>query len=165
MSLPKYAVIRVNMAWFKTIDQLEIVLKKNKSRVIFLDYPKGRSKPPKPTININKAFVLLEKYRNIKYFAVSNIETASEVQEIMKYIPKHIEFIPKIETRYGINQLTGIVKSCGIKKLQLDKEDLYSDLQFDNAKFFKYVDRVRSICKDLKVTLLELEGVVFSKRK
>jgi len=165
MKLPKKSVIRINMAWVKNIEELEKIIIFNKNKEIFLDYPQGRSKPPKPTLSIENAFTVLKKYKNIKYFAVSNIEKVKDVKDVMNNVPKNVEFIPKIETLHGVKNLKTIINECKIKILQLDAEDLYTDVRKDNIMFFECIEAVRSICKSLKVTLLELEGVVFSEKK
>ena len=73
----KNVVIRINMAHVKDSKQLEEFV--NVPYDIFLDYPKGRSKPPLPSSNLNEAIAFTRKYSNIKYFATSNIEEISEV--------------------------------------------------------------------------------------
>ena len=78
-------VIRINMAHVKDISELKKFLKIDYD--IFLDYPKGRTKPPIPTLNINDALKVMNQYKNIKYFALSNIEDVSEVNMICDIIP------------------------------------------------------------------------------
>lgn len=128
----------------------------NKCKVdIYLDYPKGRTKPPKPTITLKQA-IELSKHPKVKYLAVSNIEEAKEVTTILKLIDS-VEFIPKIETAKGVRNLDKIIE-VGIKTIMLDKEDLYTDVKCNSKRYNMLVDKVRKS----KVKVLELKGVIFS---
>lgn len=161
MKTPDNAVIRINMAWIKCLSDLETIVMKNARRKIFLDYPQGRSKPPRPLLTLDNAYHLMKYYQHIKYFAVSNIEEINTVKSIQERIPKWTEFVPKIETEKGVMNLENLIKECNIKTIMLDKEDLFVDVEEDNTEFYKDIDYVRLICKNLKVNLLELQGVVF----
>jgi pyruvate kinase len=107
---------------------------------------------------------MCNKYTNIKYFAVSNVEEVKKVKIIQSNLPEYVKFVPKIETVEGVRNLTKLISECKIEILMLDKEDLYTDVNKDNDKFFIYVDLSRKICKQLNVNLLELEGVTFATR-
>jgi 3'-phosphoadenosine 5'-phosphosulfate sulfotransferase len=164
MEIPKEAVVRVNMAWVRSISELEEILENNVQKEVFLDYPEGRAKPPKPILPIEIAYIMCNKYTNIKYFAVSNVEEVKKVKIIQSNLPEYVKFVPKIETVEGVRNLTKLISECKIEILMLDKEDLYTDVNKDNDKFFIYVDLSRKICKQLNVNLLELEGVTFATR-
>ena len=164
MDIPEDAVIRINMAWVHSKEELIRVIENIKDRDIYLDYPQGRSKPPTPTLKIKDAYELMRKYDHIKYFAVSNIETVQNIQKIKAQLPERVEFVPKIETRQGVDNINRII-DCNIQTIMLDKEDLYVNVGNDNTEFFTLVDVMRKVCKNLKVTLLELEGVIFSEYK
>ena len=153
--------IRVNMAWVQTVDALDQVLNDNANSVVFLDYPQGRKKYPTPVLTIDDAYAACAKYPQIKYLAVSNIEEVENVLDIQSHLPKTVEFVPKIETLKGINEFKRLVSECGIKSAMLDKEDLYLDVNRDNAAFFECIEHIRVICTELGVSLLELEAVVF----
>lgn len=161
MPIPKEAVVRINMAWIKCEEDLNIILLQNNDNKVFLDYPQGRSKPPRPTLLIETAYEMIAKHSNIKYFAVSNIEIVHKVKEIQSNILDRCEFVPKIETEAGVMNLENLIKQCNIKTIMLDKEDLFVDVEEDNTEFYKDVGLVRMICQDLKVRLLELQGVTF----
>lgn len=165
MDLPPDAVLRVNMAWIKTRQELESTLSATGPRKVFLDYPEGRHKPPKPVLTLDDAYESCQLHSNILYFAVSNVESVKRVLEIKSHLPNRVQFVPKIETFKGIKQFRHLVHKCGIKTVMLDKEDLYLDVNEDNDEFFNCVEHIRSICTRLKVNLLELEGVVFTHRK
>ena len=64
----KNVVVRINMAHVKDREQLEQFV--DVPYDVFLDYPKGRTKPPTPSLHIPDALEIMNKYKNIKYFAV-----------------------------------------------------------------------------------------------
>jgi hypothetical protein len=43
----KWSIMRINVAWIKTYQELENILNENKDELVFLDYPRG-------SINISK---------------------------------------------------------------------------------------------------------------
>ena len=156
----KNVVIRINMAHVKDSKQLEEFV--NVPYDIFLDYPKGRSKPPLPSSNLNEAIAFTKKYNNIKYFATSNIEEIAEVNLICEMLPKGVSFVPKIETLKGVLNLNKLFDTGKIKHIMLDAEDLYTNIQNDVELFINLKERVRRVCKEYSVELLELYGVVFN---
>ncbi len=155
----KDIVIRINMAHVKDSNQLEEFV--NVPYDIFLDYPKGRTKPPLPSSNFNEAIAFTKKYNNIKYFATSNIEEIAEVNLIHEMLPKGVSFVPKIETLKGVLNLDKLFDTGKINHIMLDAEDLYTNIQNDVELFINLKERVRKVCKKYKVELLELYGVVF----
>jgi hypothetical protein len=155
----KDVVIRINMAHVKDSNQLEEFV--NVPYDIFLDYPKGRTKPPLPSSNFNEAIAFTKKYNNIKYFATSNIEEIAEVNLIHEMLPKGVSFVPKIETLKGVLNLDKLFDTGKINHIMLDAEDLYTNIQNDVELFISLKERVRKVCKKYKVELLELYGVVF----
>ena len=120
-------VIRINMAHVKNKEELEKFV--NVPYNIFLDYPKGRTKPPLPSLSLIEAMEFLKKYSNIKYFATSNIEEVAEVNLICEILPKNIGFVPKIETLKGVLNLPKLFNTGKIKHIMLDSEDLYTDIK------------------------------------
>ena len=156
----KNVVIRINMAHVKDSKQLEEFV--NVPYDIFLDYPKGRSKPPLPSSNLDEAIAFTKKYNNIKYFATSNIEEIAEVNLICEMLPEGVSFVPKIETLKGVINLNKLFDTGKIKHIMLDAEDLYTNIQNDVELFINLKERVRRVCKEYNVELLELYGVVFN---
>lgn len=161
VEFPKDVVVRVNLAWMKDLKTANETLAKIKHDV-YLDYPQGRSKPPKPTLSLKEALALASKYKQVKYFAVSNVEEPDAVEELRAKIPSHIEFVPKIETTRGIKNLAAIVKAGKVKHAMLDKEDLYVDVDRKQDVFEVLIDAARGTAKSCGITLLELQGVVFA---
>lgn len=155
----KNVVIRINMAHVKDREELESFV--NIDSEIFLDYPKGRTKPPIPTLHIPDALDMMSKYDNIKYFAMSNMESPSEVKMIASQLPGHVSFIPKIETLQGVLNLKSMIDTGYIKHIMLDSEDLYTDSKNDVELYSYLKNRVLSTCEERGVGVLELHGVVF----
>jgi hypothetical protein len=153
-------VIRINMAHVKDIKELKQFV--NKKQDVFLDYPKGRTKPPVPSLSLTDAITFTHKYDNIKYFATSNIEEIAEVDLICDMLPNHVSFVPKIETLRGVQNLESLFKTGKIFHIMLDGEDLYTDINNDVDLFLNLKDRVQHNCMKYGVELLELYGVVFS---
>ena len=165
LTLPEFekvedVVIRINMAHVRDMKQLRQFL--NRDCDIFLDYPKGRSKPPVPSLSFKDSLNVLGKYGNIKYFATSNIEEVTEVNLICDLLPEHTSFVPKIETLRGVLNLDRLFDTEKIKHIMLDGEDLYTDVKNDVELFLNLKERVKRICNEYNVELLELYGVVFS---
>jgi len=156
----KDVVIRINMAHVKDSKQLEKFV--NVPYDVFLDYPKGRSKPPLPSSNLDEAIAFTKKYNNIKYFATSNIEEIAEVNLICEMLPEGVSFVPKIETLKGVLNLSKLFNTGKIKHIMLDAEDLYTNIQNDVELFINLKERVRRVCNDYKIECLELYGVVFN---
>ena len=129
----KDVVIRINMAHVKDSKQLEKFV--NVPYDVFLDYPKGRSKPPLPSSNLDEAIAFTKKYNNIKYFATSNIEEIAEVDLICEMLPEGVNFVPKIETLKGVLNLSKLFDTGKIKHIMLDSEDLYTNIQNDVELF------------------------------
>jgi|6_EtaG_2_1085325.scaffolds.fasta_scaffold05669_3 citrate lyase beta subunit len=156
----KSIVIRINMAHVKDMKELHKFVKVDYD--IFLDYPKGRSKPPVPVLDMNDALEVMSQYKNIKYFATSNIEEVSEVDIICDIIPDTVSFVPKIETLQGVLNLEKIFEGGRVKHIMLDTEDLYTDIRNDVELFLNLKNRVKNTCDEYDVELLELYGVVFN---
>ncbi len=157
-------VMRINVAWIREKKELIDLLKKIKHD-IYLDYPQGRSKPPRPTLTLNEVIELIPLYKNIKHFAISNVEDPKAIAVIKSQLPKSINLIPKIETKKGIETLGKIIDSISAKHIMLDKEDLYIDINRDHKLFEDLIDLARKTCKSKNTTVLELQGVVFAPHK
>tara|TARA_A100001201_G_scaffold125203_1_gene109475 strand:+ start:105 stop:629 length:525 start_codon:yes stop_codon:yes gene_type:complete len=165
LTLPEFknvenVVIRINMAHVRSMKELKKFLDRDYD--IFLDYPKGRTKPPVPSLSFIEAINVLKNYKNIKYFATSNIEEVSEVNLICEMLPEGVSFVPKIETLKGVLNLNKLFETGKIKHIMLDSEDLYTDIGNDVELFLDLKQRVMKVCDEYDVELLQLYGVVFS---
>jgi citrate lyase beta subunit len=161
VTFPEDIVVRLNLAWMKDKKTAIATLKKIKHDV-YLDYPQGRSKPPKPVLTLAEALAIAKKFKNVKYFAVSNVEDPVEVKKMRNALPRSIEFVPKIETKRGVKNIPSIVKAGRVKYAMLDKEDLYGDVEHDSDIFDILVSAARMSAKESGIKLLELQGVVFA---
>ena len=77
-------------------------------------------------------------------------------------LPEGVSFVPKIETLKGVLNLNKLFDTGKIKHIMLDAEDLYTNIQNDVELFINLKERVRRVCKEYSVELLELYGVVFN---
>jgi hypothetical protein len=147
LPLPEETVIRVNLAW-ASLEEAENILKQNNK--VYLDYPTGRTKPPKPTISLCQAIALANKYKPL-YFAVSNIEDVQVIRDLKS--ETDVQIVPKIETVNGVENIDKIAEE--VDMIMLDKDDLY--LNCKGKDYEKLIERVRNS----KVKVLEVVGIIF----
>ena len=165
--VPEDVIFRINLAWCNSLDELKSILDKHHDSRIFLDLPVGRLKPPNNKYTLEDLIPILEAHKNIKYFAVSNVESASNLTSYMKTLPKHIVIVPKIESPNAINNIKEISESLNPneKVMMLDHDDLFSAILRRNEpeeNFLNYIVTLNDFCKENKITLLRTIGVVFS---
>ncbi len=164
--LPDNSIYRINLAWVNTIDELKILLKKHENNKIFVDLPIGRTKPPNNKYSFDDLYTILNSNKNIKYFAISNVNSSSDIKEIIDKVPDHVNIVPKIESPEGvlnIKEITNMLR--GEKIIMLDHDDLYSNLIKKNEnpeKFKEYILELTEFCQKNNVTMLRTIGVVFS---
>ena len=161
VKLPQETIIRINIAWVKSKSELRKIVRDNKNNVVFLDFPQGRTKPPKPVISLFDSIDIANDNDNVKYFAISNSEDPFFLKSIRKRIRKSIEIVPKIESSFGIEKFSEIIEACNTDTAMLDKEDLFTSIFGDTERFFSLVDLARDKSDKNKVNLLELQGVIF----
>ena len=167
IEFPDSTVYRINLAWINSIEELEILLKNHNTQPIFLDLPKGRIKPPDNRYTLEDLFNILNIYKNIKYFAISNVNHPDDLKIYTKVIPKEIILVPKIESPTGIINIKTIVDSIPTSKkiLMLDHDDLYSSIiknKEPSSKFTEYIQTLSEFCNKNNVILLRTIGVIFS---
>ena len=165
--IPENSVFRINLAWVNNIAELTKLLKIHKSHSIFLDLPVNRTKPPNNNYSLNDIASLFENYDNIKYFAISNVETEKDLNQYLEAIPKSIIIVPKIESHIGIENIKGITEKLDYKEriVMLDHDDLFLNLLKSNIpsdKFAYYVNNLIEFCKSNNITLLRTIGIIFS---
>ncbi len=160
--IPKEAIIRINVAWVKSYEELCSIVEENKENKVWIDYPTGRTKPPKPVLTLAQAISVASKYNNVEFFAFSNAENCDIIELIRQAVPKHITLVPKIETEKGINNIAEILKSAQTSTIMLDAEDLYVDLNHDSEKFESLKIYVKTFCDRHDIKMLSLQTVVFS---
>lgn len=165
--LKEKTIVRINSAWVGSKKELSQIIIKNRGRDVFLDFPSGRTKPPKPKLKLCDLITLAKKHKNVKYFAVSNAENTKELAEIRRKLPSRIELVPKIESLIGVEYFRDIMMICKSRTAMLDKEDLYLDALGDcytedgNKAYEEAVKAVRGKSEKLGVKLYELKGVIF----
>ena len=166
VSLPQNTILRINLAWINDLETLENILKTKSKQSIFIDLPKNRTKPPNNRYSMNEIKPILESYSNIKYFALSNVDSAEYLAEYMTYVPENITVVPKIESYLGIKNIEEISKLLGDEKVvMLDHDDLYSSMlkKNDDPKNFQiYIQQLIDFCNKNDVSLLRTVGVMFA---
>ena len=166
VNIPQNAVFRINLAWINNLKELEAILKKHRTRKIFLDLPTNRTKPPNNKYDIDELTSIIKSNQNIKYFAVSNINSTDDLEMYVDIIPKNVILVPKIESVEGISNIKEITDALGINKIiMLDHDDLHSSIlksKYPISKFLECFNALVEYCENNNVILLRTVGVVFS---
>ena len=167
ISFPNEVIYRINLAWINNLQELERLLKKHDKQKIFLDLPINRIKPPNNKYSLDDIVSILNSYENIKYFAISNVNNANDLEPYNDLIPKNVTIVPKIESPDGISNVSEIVQAIpGQEKiLMLDHDDLFSaltKLAEPPSNFKNYINELVEFCKENNITLLRTIGVIFS---
>jgi hypothetical protein len=164
--IPEKSILRINLAWINTIEDLEVVLKKHIDSDIFLDLPIGRTKPPNNKYSFEDLIIILTTNKNIKFLAISNVNSSKDIGKFVDKIPKHVSLVPKIESPEGVKNIKEITSILSSEKIiMLDHDDLYSNLIKKNEKpekFKEYVNDLTKFCKENNVIMLRTIGVIFS---
>ena len=105
LNFPSDVVLRINLAWCNSLEELENNLKKHSNQEIFVDLPIGRIKPPNNKYSLKDLKPILNIYKNIKYFAISNVEDETDLDEFLDIVPETITIIPKIESPKGVKNI------------------------------------------------------------
>ena len=167
INIPDGTIFRVNMAWCNSIPELEEKLTRNKNSSFFIDLPIGRIKPPNNRYTLDEMIPVLENNENVKFFAVSNVESAENLKEFLEKVPDRISIVPKIESPNGVLNIDEICTALKSKEkvVMLDHDDLYSNLlkaKQSPEKFTVYINQLAEFCKSQNITLLRTIGVIFS---
>ena len=166
VAIPENSILRINLAWINSLDELNSLLKKYENSQIFLDLPIGRTKPPNNKYSFDDLITVLTSNNNIKYFAISNVNSSEDLKKFIDKIPKHISVVPKIESPEGVLNIKGIIDILGDEKIiMLDHDDLFSNLIKKNEnveKFKDYITSLTEFCQKNNVIMLRTIGVVFS---
>ena len=164
---PKDAIFRINLAWCNSINELEEKVSKNKESDFFIDLPVGRIKPPNNRYSLDDIIQILETNDNVKYFAVSNVESKSDLEEFLERLPVTINIVPKIESPKSVLNIDEICNALKTEKkiVMLDHDDLFSSIIRKNENeesFQKYIKKLVDYCSENNISLLRTVGVVFS---
>ncbi len=160
LSIPNDAIVRINIAWIKDIPALKKAL--DIDHDICVDFPEGRAKPPVPTISFYDVLQVIRNFGNVRYLAVSNIESGNIAHLFSQSLPEDVKFIPKIESMAGINNFDDIQEQCLPEHIMLDTEDLFTDVKGHIETYNLYMRKIREKCDVYKIKILNLAGVVFS---
>ena len=165
--IPENSVFRINLAWVNSIEELKTLVEKHHTHSIFVDLPINRTKPPNNKYSLGDIVSILEKYDNIKYLAVSNVEKEQDLEEYVRLVPKTITIIPKIESHRGVDNIEEITKKLEYNEriVMLDHDDLYSNLLKSNIsaeEFSTYINKLVEFSKENNIMLLRTIGIVFS---
>ena len=167
LKFPDDVVLRINLAWCNNLEELKEKLSKEKNAKFFLDLPQGRIKPPNNNYSLEEMIPILESNKQIKYFAVSNVEGKNDLQPFLDKLPDHINIVPKIESP---NSILNIKEICDALKTEekvvmLDHDDLFSSIIRKNENknnFQKYIRKLIDFCEKENISLLRTVGVMFS---
>ena len=164
---PDETIFRINLAWVNSLDELKNLLQKHQDNNIFLDLPIGRLKPPNNKYSLEEIIQIIQNNKNIKYFAISNIESKNDLLPYVEVIPNHTTIVPKIESPNGVENIQEII-SCltnDEKIIMLDHDDLYSNIlkmNGNSSDFSSYMSKLKTFCDENNVILLRTIGVIFS---
>ena len=167
IEIPDNTILRINLAWCSSVKQLRNILEGHKNNSIFIDLPIKRIKPPNNKYTLNDLISVISSYNQIKYFAISNVESANDLEDYIQKIPPNIILVPKIESPIAIQNISEIVNAIPTdeKILMLDHDDLFSKIIKNNESidnFQSYIQKLSDYCSSNKITLLRTIGVIFS---
>ena len=166
VDIPQDAIFRINLAWINSLKELQSILDKHRTHQIFLDLPANRTKPPNNKYSIDELIPIIKSNKNIKYFAVSNINSIDDLEMYFNIIPEDVILVPKIESAEGVSNIKQITDALGTKKIvMLDHDDLHSSIikaKQPISKFLECFNGLVEYCKNNNVILLRTIGVVFS---
>ena len=165
--LPNDAVFRINLAWCNTINELEEKLTSNKKSKFFIDLPVGRIKPPNNRYTLDDMIPIIKKNPNVKFFAVSNVESKKDLIEFLEKLPDSVNIVPKIESPNAVQNIDEICNTLKTKKkiIMLDHDDLFSSIirnKENKDSFQDYIKKLVDYCQEKDIKLLRTVGVVFS---
>lgn len=164
--LPSNSIFRINLAWCNSLEELNSILNRHKEFSIFLDLPAGRIKPPNNKYSLDDLIPIINKNKQIKYFAVSNVNSASDLSKYLTLMPSNVIIVPKIESPKGIDniqEITDILK--GDKIVMLDHDDLFSSIlknKMPVSKFKDYIKKIVNYCDTNDIKLLRVAGIIFT---
>ena len=167
IEVPKDTIFRINLAWCSSIDELKAMLQKHRDNKIFLDLPIKRIKTPNNRYTLDDLIPIILSHQQIKYFAVSNVESPDDLESFIKKLPPGVILVPKIESPTAIKNISDIVNAlpANEKILMLDHDDLFSAIIKSNEPvdvFKKYIQQLTDYCNSNKIILLRTIGVMFS---
>ena len=167
LEFPDDVILRINLAWCNSLEELKEKLSNVKNGKFFLDLPQGRIKPPNNKYSLEEMIPILESNKQIRYFAISNVENKNDLQPFLDKLPDHINIVPKIESPNAILNIKEICEALKTEKktVMLDHDDLFSSIIRKNENknnFQKYIRKLVDFCEKENISLLRTVGVMFS---
>ena len=167
LELPDNVVLRINLAWCNSLEELEGKLAKNKESEFFIDLPVGRVKLPDNRYSLDDLIPIIESNKQIKYFAISNVENKNDLQPFLDKLPDSINIVPKIESPNAVLNIKEICDALKTEKkvVMLDHDDLFSSIirkNEDKNSFQEYIRKLIDFCEKENISLLRTVGVMFS---
>ena len=167
LEFPDDVILRINLAWCNSLEELKEKLSNVKNAKFFLDLPQGRIKPPNNKYSLEEMIPILESNKQIRYFAISNVENKNDLQPFLDKLPDHINIVPKIESPNAILNIKEICDALKTEKkiVMLDHDDLFSSIirkNEDKNSFQEYVRKLIDFCEKENISLLRTVGVMFS---
>jgi len=165
--IPDDAILRINLAWCDNLEELKLILNRCTKNSIFLDLPLGRIKPPNNKYSLEELIPIIQSNKLVRYLAVSNVESASDLKKYIELLPKNIIIVPKIESPNAVSNIKEItdVLNGEEKIVMLDHDDLFTNLKKNKeseAKFPEVLQNLINYCNKNNVILLRTIGVIFS---
>ena len=165
--LPNDTIFRINLAWCNNINELEEKLSNNKKSEFFIDLPVGRIKPPNNRYTLDDMIPIIKTHSNVKFFAVSNVESKNDLIEFLEKLPNSVNIVPKIESPNAVQNIDEICNALKTDKkiVMLDHDDLFSSIirNKDNKDSFQnHIKKLVDYCQENNIELLRTVGVVFS---
>ena len=118
--VPENTIFRINLAWTNSLDELKNLLQKHSEHDIFVDLPIHRTKPPNNKYSLEDIIPIFESNPNVKYLAISNVESSNDLKKYLDLLPNSINLIPKIESPNGVNNIKDIdARYVGITKFSI----------------------------------------------
>ena len=167
LEFPDDVILRINLAWCNSLEELKEKLSNVKNAKFFLDLPQGRIKPPNNKYSLEEMIPILESNKQIRYFAISNVENKNDLQPFLDKLPDHINIVPKIESPNAILNIKEICDALKTEKkiVMLDHDDLFSSIirkNEDKNSFQEYIRKLIDFCEKENISLLRTVGVMFS---
>lgn len=165
MKIPDHYVIRVNLAWTFSLEDLVENLD-SYTNDFFIDIPSGRTKPPSNKYSLEALHPLFLKHPNVRYLAISNVEKSSQLENYGMFGARPI-LVPKIESIAGVENIDEIMSGIKTEKIiMIDHDDLHTSLISNGVPpsklYTDYIDPLLDYCSDNNISALRTRGIVFS---
>jgi len=137
---------------------------------IFIDLPIHKTEHPNNKYSIEDLIPILQSYSNVKYLAISNVESAKDLEKYLESFSSFLTLIPKIESPTCVNNIEEITNGLTSKQkiIILDHDDLCSSMLKKGepiTNFVEYINKLTDYCTKNHIIFLRTIGVIFSDDK